>query len=192
MLELYGYEETAADAAQKALDLAGATYRYVHLENDMSREEYRRINPADTVPTLVDGELVLYETIAILLHVADTHPQAGLIGTVGSVDRALQYRWLAFVSNNLMGAFYRWFHAERLIEGDEHQTALRLAAVEQLTALGGRIEAEMGSGDWLVGTSISVADVLLAVIASWADSIDDLEFGGARIAAHRARVDAAS
>ena len=40
---------------------------------------YLRLNPNGLIPVLEDGDLVLYETAAIVLHLADTHPQAALI-----------------------------------------------------------------------------------------------------------------
>ena len=40
---------------------------------------YLKLNPNDLIPVLVDGELVLYDTAAICLHLADTHAAAGLM-----------------------------------------------------------------------------------------------------------------
>ena len=54
------------------------------------------------VPWLVtpDGH-VLTESSAIALHIADSHPQAGLIGPLGSAERAHAYRWMAFLATNI-------------------------------------------------------------------------------------------
>ena len=41
-------------------------------------EAYRKLNPNGLIPTLVDGDLVLYETAAICMHLCDMHPEAGL------------------------------------------------------------------------------------------------------------------
>ena len=45
---------------------------------------------------LVDGDLVLYETAAICLHLVDTHPEAGLAPPLGTPERAHFYKWLVW------------------------------------------------------------------------------------------------
>ena len=51
---------------------------------------YLRLNPNGLIPVLTDGDLVLYETAAIVLHLCDTHPQAGLAPAAGhAAARAL-------------------------------------------------------------------------------------------------------
>jgi hypothetical protein len=51
------------------------------------------------IPVLVDGELVLPETAAICMHLADKHPQSGLAPLCGTAERAHYYRWLAYLTN---------------------------------------------------------------------------------------------
>jgi glutathione S-transferase len=190
MLELYGKPDTAADAPRLVLDLIGVPYRYLTVGEDVSESDYRNLNPAGTVPTVVDGDLVLVETIAILLHVADRNLAAGLLSPVGSDERAREYRWLAYIGCSLMAAFYRFFHAERMIDGADARAALEAGAIRDLSAIGARLESEVTDG-WLVGDHLTIADVLLHVIAGWGSEIEGLAFGGARLAAYRARVAAA-
>ena len=45
---------------------------------------YLKLNPNGLIPVLVDGDLVLYETAAICLHLADTHPGRGLAPPLGT------------------------------------------------------------------------------------------------------------
>ena len=49
---------------------------------------YLALNPNGLIPVLVDGDLVLYETAAIALHLCDTHPAAELAPALGTADRA--------------------------------------------------------------------------------------------------------
>jgi glutathione S-transferase len=50
--------------------------------------EYLKLNPNGLIPVLVDDGLVIYETAAIVLHLCDTHPQAGLAPAVRTGERA--------------------------------------------------------------------------------------------------------
>jgi glutathione S-transferase len=170
------------------LRLIGCGYRYLTVDEDVTSDEYRRINPAGTVPALVDGDLVLYETIAILMHLADRFPDAQLVPAVATAQRGLYYRWLAYTASNLMTAFYRWFHVDRMIDGEEHQRALRRGAKRDLAAIGSRIEAELGDRQWPLSEAPMMPDILLGVVASWGAEIDGADVGGPRLAALIERV----
>src|SRR4051812_33010145 len=73
----------------------------------IGREERRQDahlgrHPLGKVPVLEDddGGFVL-ESAAICLHLADTHQEAGLIGPLGSRERALAYQWSFFAMTEL-------------------------------------------------------------------------------------------
>ena len=121
MLELYWKPETVADVTAMALRLIGAEHRVITVGEDVTLEQYRGINPGGTVPSLVEGELVLFESAAILMYLADRFPDAGLAPEPGTPEHALYDRWLAYISANLMAAYYRWYHVGEIIEGEEHQ-----------------------------------------------------------------------
>ncbi len=59
--------------------------------------EYLALNPNELIPVLVDGDLVLYETDAICLHLADTHPARRLAPALGAPERARFYTWLMWL-----------------------------------------------------------------------------------------------
>lgn len=71
---------------------------------------YLALNPAGVVPTLVLDGQVLTEAAAIVLHLADLHPQAGLAPPPGTPARAAYYRWMFFCANTLQPAYRAWFY----------------------------------------------------------------------------------
>ena len=82
MYRLYGKSGTGSAAVQAALAEAGASYEVVTINTKAQAhmtEEYRAINPRQQVPALQlpDGS-VMTEGSAMLLHLADAHPKAGL------------------------------------------------------------------------------------------------------------------
>jgi glutathione S-transferase len=190
MIELYWKPETVADVAVMALRLAGIEHRVVTVGEDVTEAAYRELNPAGTVPAMVDGDLVLFETIAILMYLGDHHPDAGLAPAQGTPEHALYDRWLAYVSNNLMGAYYRWYHVGDMIDGDEHQAALKLGAEREVSAIEQRIESELGEREWLLGDGPTMPDLLLGNVATWGEDIDGVAAHGPRLAALVARVGA--
>ena len=92
MFRLYWRPGSAAMAPHAALAELGLEYELVEIERDkaQSSPEYLALNPLGVVPTLVDGDLVLTESVAILLHLADRFPEGASLrstargGTAGS------------------------------------------------------------------------------------------------------------
>ena len=84
-LLLYGYWRSSASYRVRiALNLKGVTYRQqsVHLVRDGGRQHdpgYRAINPQAQVPTLVDGDLTLSQSPAILEYIEEKFPQPALL-----------------------------------------------------------------------------------------------------------------
>ncbi|RZL89324.1 MAG: hypothetical protein EOP73_30210, partial [Variovorax sp.] len=77
MTELHYYPSNASFAPHILLEEIGAPFslRLVDRSNNEHKSAaYLQLNPNGLIPTLVDGDLVLYETAAILMHLADRHP----------------------------------------------------------------------------------------------------------------------
>ncbi|MFO1200702.1 MAG: glutathione S-transferase N-terminal domain-containing protein [Burkholderiaceae bacterium] len=80
MLRLHYYPGNASLTPHVLLEELGVPYEPVLVDRTRDAHkspEYLRLNPNGQIPVLVDGELVLYETAAICMHLADTHPGPG-------------------------------------------------------------------------------------------------------------------
>jgi maleylpyruvate isomerase len=92
-LKLYSYfRSSAAYRVRIALNLKGLDYEYapVHLLRDGGQQlkpEYRELNPDGIVPTLIDGDNVLNQSLAIIEYLEETHPEPPLLPRA-PVDRA--------------------------------------------------------------------------------------------------------
>ncbi|WP_213780365.1 maleylacetoacetate isomerase [Caballeronia sp. dw_276] len=92
-MKLYSYfRSSAAYRVRIALNLKGLDYDYapVHLLRDGGEQlkpEYRELNPDGIVPTLVDGDDVLTQSIAIIEYLEETHPEPPLLPG-SALDRA--------------------------------------------------------------------------------------------------------
>src|SRR6185437_4247623 len=102
---LYGDLGSGAFSAEAALAEAGAPYGFelVSLErNEQKQPAFLAIHPSGKVPALrlPEGEVVT-ESAAILLTLADHFPQSGLLPPQASNERAIAYRWLAFMASEI-------------------------------------------------------------------------------------------
>ena len=90
-MELYSYSLSSASFRVRiALELKGLAYGYraVHLRrNDQLGADYASVSPTRLVPQLVDGEVSIGQSIAIIEYLDETHPKPPLLPG-GAADRA--------------------------------------------------------------------------------------------------------
>ena len=94
MMKLYGAPPTRALRVIWLLNELGLEYEMVPvdvLQGENRQQDFLTLNPAGKLPVLVDGSLVVTESVAIQLYLADKNPQAGFIPEAVE-DRAQMYR----------------------------------------------------------------------------------------------------
>lgn len=136
-------------------------------QNAQQSDAYLRLNPNGKIPVLVDGDLVLYEAAAIVLHLADRHPEAGLAPALGTPERAHFYRWMVHLTNTPQHEFRAWFYPHEHVTDEACAPSVKAAAEERLNGMFDRIEAQLGAGPWLLGERFSAADLFLFMLIRW-------------------------
>ena len=136
---------------------------------------YLKMNPNGLIPVLVDGDLVLYETAAIVLHLVDTYPAAGLAPTaIGSAERAHFYKWLVWLSASLQSQMPIYFYTDRYVAPGNTAGAVEVkAAIEaRIESLIDQIDAQLASrgGPWLLGERFTALDPYALMLCRWTRS----------------------
>lgn len=138
----------------------------------MSREdkqtpEYLALHPLGRSPVLEEEGGPVFESAALVLHLADKHLDAGLIAPLGSHERALQYQWCFFGMTDIEGAL---MDIARQIWKDSGEPDADIVerATERFVATVGVIEAAVGDGEYLVGDAFSVADIIVGSVIGFA------------------------
>jgi glutathione S-transferase len=133
--------------------------------------EYLRLNPNGLIPVMVDGDLVLYETAAILLHLADTHPDAELAPGLGTAERAHFYKWMVWLSNTLQATLIVYFYPERSVEPENAACAAQVKAHAEakVGAMLDQMDTHLTShgGDWFLGQRYSALDPFAFMLCRW-------------------------
>lgn len=174
MIQLHYGPGNANMAPHIALQELGVPFELIKVDranNAHKSPEYLKLNPNGLIPVLVDGDLVLYESAAILLHLADSHPAGGLIPAVGTAERAHLYKWLIWLTNTLQPALINYFYPERWVaEGNAAGAAeVKARAVAKVGELLDQIETQLAGhqGPWLLGTHYSIADAMAFMLCRW-------------------------
>lgn len=174
MIQLHYGPGNANMAPHIALQELGVPYELIQVDranNAHKSPEYLKLNPNGLIPVLVDGDLVLYESAAILLHLADSHPAGGLIPALGTAERAHLYKWLIWLTNTLQPALLNYFYPERWVaEGNAAGAAeVKARAVAKVGELLDQIETQLArhQGPWLLGADYSIADAMTFMLCRW-------------------------
>jgi glutathione S-transferase len=132
---------------------------------------YLKLNPNGLIPVLVDDDLVLYETAAIVLHLVDRHPEAGLAPTVGTAERAQFYKWLVWLSSTLQAMMPHYFYSDRMVAPGNAAGAaqVKAAAEMRIAALVDQIESQLAAhgGPWFLGQRYSALDPYAFMLCRW-------------------------
>ena len=173
-MQLHYYPGTAAMIPHILLEELGVPYERVLVDrtrNQHKEPAYLRLNPNGLIPVLTDGDLVLYETAAIVLHLCDTHPQAGLAPAVGTPQRAHFYKWLLWLANTVQPTLSAYFYPERWIsEGNAEAAAqVKARAREKATGLLAQLDDLVArhGGPWLDGPRYSALDGYAFTLCRW-------------------------
>jgi GST-like protein len=161
---LYGAEGSGAVAVEAALTLAGLAYEVIEADGDV----VDRINPMRQVPALIlpSGE-VMTESAAILIWLAESHPEAGLGPAVGAPERARFLRWMAYVSAQIYALYWLRDEPSRLVEDAGQQAVLKTRAQARIAHCWGEMERQVAPGPWLLGERLSVLDLYVTVVSRW-------------------------
>ena len=171
MPQLHYHPSTASMAPHLLLEELGVPFELVFVDRAAGAHRaasYLALNPNGLIPVWVDGDLVLYETAAICLHLADTHPHAALAPPLGTPQRALFYKWLMWLTNTLQATLILYFYPERW--GDASTAAqVRAHAEAKIAGLLDQLDAELArhAGPWLLGDAFSALDPYALTLCRW-------------------------
>jgi glutathione S-transferase len=173
MYQLHYFPSNANAAPHMVLEELGQDYQLELVDragNAQKSRDYLKINPNGRIPTLVDGDLVLFEAAAIVLHLVDQHPEAGLAPKVGTPARAKFYQWMTFLTNSLQEELMIWQYPERLAGTDAAASDIvRRGAEKRAEAYLDVIEQHLkANGPLFLGETLSAADFYLVMLARWA------------------------
>jgi glutathione S-transferase len=170
MLALYYFPGNASLLPHMMLREIGAEFELRLVDrgqNAQKSPEYLKLNPNGRIPVLVDGSLVLFETAAIALHLADKFPQAGLAPAVGSPERAEFYKWMIHLTNTPQAEYRAWFYPHEHVSDEAAAPAVKQAAGERLNSMFDVISEQLGDRTWLLGERFSAADLFLFMLIRW-------------------------
>lgn len=170
-IKIYGPSASRASRALWIVHELGIPFEHVAVEmKDLKSAEYLKVNPNGKVPTLVDGDFKLFESMAINLYLAEKHGKDGFF-PAGAEDRALCAQWsfwgMTEVEKSLLTVLIDMF----MTPPDKKKPEAVAEALKALPKPFGVLNGALEGRDYLLGSGFTVADLNLASICSWAKPI---------------------
>jgi glutathione S-transferase len=144
------------------------------------------INPAGKLPALVDDDMVLTESVAIVVYLAEKYRDKGLI-PIDLRQRAQFMRWLLFTTTELEQPLWRIARHTALYPEDKRLPGDVALARDDFAAMADVLDEHMSGRDFVVGDAVTAADFVLAYTLDWAGLVNLLS-GRPRLEAYVERM----
>ena len=128
--------------------------------------EFLKLNPRAQIPVLLDGDQVIREGAAMLMHILEKH-DSPLMPKSGA-DRDMAMEWMMFANATLHPAYARAFFLKRNGVTDG---ALMDAAVAAINGLWAEVDQRLAQSPYICGGKVTIADIMLTVIANWSHNV---------------------
>ena len=172
-MQLYEFAPTRSIRARWTLPELGIDFESVVVNlqrGEHRRPEFLRLNPAGKLPVLVDGEVVLNESVAIALYVAGKYPERGLLPT-DVVTRAELDRWLLFTVTELEQPLWRITRNTFVYPEEQRLAADVPTASREFKEMAAVVESHLRGREFVVGDTVTVADFVLAYTLDWGHEV---------------------
>ena len=166
---VFGAVGSGSIPVEATLVLLGIPYELIEgvtWVDEAARKRVEAVNPMRQVPAVIfpSGE-IMTESAAILIHLADAHPEARLAPPVGDPKRAQYLRWMTYVSSSIYALFW--------IKGDPMRIAANQADVprvidrvhNRIAACWAAMDQQITPGRYILGDDLSVLDLYVTVVS---------------------------
>jgi glutathione S-transferase len=173
-LQIYGIARTRAFRALWIAEEVGVPYEHLPIEigdTGAKTPEFLAINPNGRLPVIVDGDFVLFESLAITMYLAKKH-SPGKLYPATLEGEAKTWQWTSWALNEVDRGVNIWsLHTVRLPEA-ERDAAKREEALKVIAKPFKILDAAVSKQPYLIGNEFTVADLNVAAVISRAIEMD--------------------
>ena len=168
-LQLYYSPRSCAFAPHILLYDADANFDVIKInfdKNEQNSTDYLKVNPKGRVPALLTSKGILTETPAILLYIAQTHPDKKLAPS-DTFLLAQAQAFNMFLASTVHVAHSHKHRGHRWVNDKFAEKAMTAKVLENMTECAQFIEEHYFKGPYVLGENYSICDPYLALIFRW-------------------------
>lgn len=178
MVKLYWAPRTRSSRPRWMLEELGVPYELVRLDmtkGEHKAPEYRRIHPLGAVPAMVDGDVTMFESVAICAYLADKHAYQRLTPALGTPARAAYEQWLFFAMATFEEPLVKMFLHTMLLPSEQRSARAADEAGARAREVVQVLEDTLADRPYVLGAEFSAADVVVGSLVSWSAFMGVLE-----------------
>lgn len=176
-MKLYEFPPTRSIRVRWTLQELGVDFEAITVNmiaGEHKSPEFLKINPAGKLPVLVDGNLTLTESLAIVLYLGEKYIDKGFIPKdLG--QRAELNKWLLFAATELEQPLWRIARNTSVYPEDKRIPADVVRAREDFAPMAAVLEEHLKVRQFIVGNTVTVADFVMAYTLDWANEVQLLD-----------------
>ncbi len=189
MIKLYGVPRSRSLRVSWALEELGLDWQYHFIDfakGDSRSDAFLAVNPCGKVPALVENDLVITESAAIVLYLAEKYGDGSLLPQTGSDASALHHQWVSFIISELEQPLWTIGKHKFALPEALRQLGMFEVAKWEFDKAAAIAEKWLPDSEFLLGDNLSAADILLGHTLLWATRFEqDIP---PKLAAYRDRV----
>lgn len=167
MITLYGSPRSSAGRCIWALEEAGVAF--TQKDVDMKNKEHKsadflKINPMGKVPAMVDGDITLFESMAINYYIADTYKKE-LLGT-NALEKGLSMQWSFWATSELQPPIIEVFIQKVFVPEDKRDHNVIEKNLNKLPELLTVLNNSLADKKYLAGNQFTIGDINTASVVS--------------------------
>ncbi len=147
------------------LEELGVPYEFV--KADIRSPQMYAVNPSGKSPALVDGDVVVTDSAAICIYLADRHPEKGMGAEPGCAGRAAVDSWMHFAQSEFEAPLWNKLRHRFLLPA-EVRADVGPATAHDFRDEVRTLERRLGDKRYALGDRFSAIDVLLGDMGAWA------------------------
>jgi glutathione S-transferase len=172
MIKVYGSPRSSAGRTFWTLEEAGVPYENMPLNmknKEHKSPEFLKINPNGKVPAMIDGDLILFESMAINFYLAETYKK-DLLGKTPR-ENGLIHQWSFWALSELQPPIIEVFIQKVFVPEPQRNQATIDKNMAALPGLFLILDNALTKTKYLSGTEFSLADINTASVAMLASAI---------------------
>lgn len=169
MITLYGITRSRALRCLWMLEELGVPYqRELVAQADVKNPDYLKINPNAHIPAMSDDGLVLFESLAINLYLADKYAGESGLWPRSVEDRGRCYQWSVWAMTELEGPALDALRHRALLPEEQRSEEAFAKAGQALRKPLGVLEGALADRPYLLGETFTAADLNVSSVGNWA------------------------
>ena len=181
-VKLYGIPMSRSSRCLWMLEELGIPYENVpvHFLGEAQKPEFLKINPNGRIPALDDDGLVLFESLAINLHLARKYAGGKGLWPKSPDDQSRAIQWSIWAMTELEPPVMAVLRNRAFLPEPQRNEAEAKAGEVALAKPVGVLEGALAGRPYLLGDAFSVADLNVHAVLGWAPTMGRMKFDGTK------------